>query len=222
MSQKLSCSQLPFYVSLRKLKFSIFTLIVVIGLLGSSHGAIASGSLNLENKPTVFSGGTWYAHQAGIYNSPINGIDSALGTLSLESATGVFGGGSGYANVSGSVASSVGVPSTMFTSLLSLGDLVSDNAYFSQINVYQSGEGQFSGYYGFKTSDINGDPFYGWLLFSSSLVRENQANSSLSWSIDTSGKPIIVGAVPEPSIYALFGLAALALIVGYRQKVSSI
>jgi hypothetical protein len=64
------------------------------------------------------------------------------------------------------------------------------------------------------TSDSSETGFAGWSI----------DDSSQFWYGDPSGPSIkmeIYGtAVPEPSTYALFGLAALALVVAYRRKVA--
>ncbi|MFD0895741.1 PEP-CTERM sorting domain-containing protein [Luteolibacter ambystomatis] len=78
-----------------------------------------------------------------------------------------------------------------------------------------NGVGQFAsgteGYIGFKlTPNDDSGTFYGWMR----VVFSNDGSTGVirDWAYETSGSGITVGAVPEPSAFALLGLGAAGLL----------
>lgn len=78
-----------------------------------------------------------------------------------------------------------------------------------------NGAGQFAsgteGYIGFKfTPNDDSGTFYGWMRVA--LSNDGSTGVIRDWAYETSGSGITVGAVPEPSAFALLGLGAAGLL----------
>jgi len=72
-------------------------------------------------------------------------------------------------------------------------------------------------YYGIRFSKDGQNFNYGWVQAISTSSSINFIAAAVERSANVG---IAVGAVPEPSTYALFGIGALALVIAYRRKVS--
>jgi len=110
-------------------------------------------------------------------------------------------------------------PIQYYTCALTLGATVDAQQAFSSLSA--SIVGSENTYFGFAvTMPSSTSPLYGWLELDGTGSTDGYETVTATWAYDTTGAPIAVGAVPEPSTYALFGLGALALIVVYRHKVA--
>jgi PEP-CTERM motif len=104
-----------------------------------------------------------------------------------------------------------------FTSEITLNTVVNSEQSFDAQSVSIFG-GQEK-YFGFSVNLPNSpSPVYGWLELDGRASTIGHLIVSGSWAYDTTGSAIQVGAVPEPSIYALFGLGAVGMLIVIRRK----
>jgi len=91
------------------------------------------------------------------------------------------------------------------------------SAFSYQFNI--GGGGTFYGriaYMGIDFMAVDGGRHFGWIKIDNSLTVAGGLLVEWAWAT-TPGEPILAGAVPEPSTWALLGVGALALLVRQRR-----
>ena len=105
-----------------------------------------------------------------------------------------------------------------FTGALDLGALVGSEQSFNSTSIEFSNDEVIQIWrFGYSvTMPETPSPLYGWLELDGSASTLGNLVVNATWAYDTTGAPITVGTVPEPTTLTLVGLGCLALLARYR------
>jgi hypothetical protein len=156
---------------------------------------------------------------AGIYLNVVTGVSATTPAGAPGWDINPWGSGSFfvYSAASGGVVSGfAGGTSTTLVDNLPLSTLIDASSpnYGTSNSVETTGSTAFllnssSNYAGFRfLNEVTGVTNYGWIEFSLSTAFNSQPRTVVAYAYDDSGAGILVGAVPEPSTFALFGVMA--------------
>jgi hypothetical protein len=109
------------------------------------------------------------------------------------------------------------IPIQHYTAPLDLDELVDANQTFAATSLYVlGGETKRFGYSVIMPESPS--PLYGWVELDGSASTLGNLVVNATWAYDTTGAPITVGTVPEPTTLTLVGLGCLALLACYRLR----
>ena len=115
-----------------------------------------------------------------------------------------------------SAAGSTVVEVQTFTAPLNLNELVDVNQTFSTANDAKIAGGEIKRFGYSITMPESPSPLYGWVELDGSASTIGNLVVNATWAYDTTGAPITVGTVPEPTTLTLVGLGCLVLFARYR------
>ncbi len=156
----------------------------------------------------------------GVYFNVVTGVTSATGAGTPGWDINPYNNGAGltfYGAATPSGVLATGTPGTgAIATALSFGALISAAGQYNQFQTVGT-QFQTAGnrYLGFRfLNETTAATNYGWLLVSSGATAGFPA-AITAYGYENAGASITAGAVPEPSTYAMFGLA-LAVAAGWR------
>ena len=111
------------------------------------------------------------------------------------------------------------IPIQHYTAPLDLDELVDANQTFAATSLYMLG-GEIKRFGYSVIMPESPSPLYGWVELDGSASTLGNLVVNATWAYDTTGAPITVGTVPEPTTLALVGLGCLALLARhlFRRK----
>ncbi len=152
----------------------------------------------------------------GIYLNVVTGVSGASGAAVTGWDINPYNNGAGltfYGAASPSGVMATGTPgTTAVATALAAGAVISSAGQFNQFQTVGTAfQGGGMSYLGFRfQNEATGQQDYGWLLVSST-AGNGFPTSILGYAYENTGASIMAGqttaAVPEPSTYAMFGLA---------------
>ena len=151
----------------------------------------------------------------GIYLNVVTGVSGSSGTTVTGWDINPYNNNAGltfYGAATPSGVMATGTPGTgAVATALAAGTVISSAGQFNQFQTLgTSFQGGGSNYLGFRfQNEVTGAQNYGWLLISSTATTGFPA-AILGYAYENTGASIMAGqttAVPEPSTYAMFGLA---------------